>query len=130
MNKFSCFVDVEKIKTITVKKFLLDKVQSENLTNRQYKDMKSLLNMMLDYCVELEYTSHNVARNVRNVSYKKFAEKKNGLDLEISGGNFLDASGLELSLFASWYTNVIPLSLDVGRKNNKSSCINGFHELL
>lgn len=67
---------IEKIKTITVKKFLLDKVQSENLTNRQYKDMKSLLNMMLDYCVELEYTSHNVARNVRNVSYKKFAEKK------------------------------------------------------
>lgn len=38
--------------------------------------MKSLLNMLYDYAIDSSIIKYNVSRNVRNISYKKFAQPK------------------------------------------------------
>lgn len=69
---------ISVLKVLDVKTWLLDTIEEHSLTRKKYKEMKSVLNMMLDYAIELEIISNNVARNVRNISAKHFKleEKK------------------------------------------------------
>jgi len=67
---------IDEIRTIDLKEWFLDKIDAYNITRRQFKEMKSLLNMLLDYAVELEIVPVNVSRNIRNISYKKFRQEK------------------------------------------------------
>lgn len=69
----------KKISDITVpelKEFLLDMTAQKELTSKKFKEMKSLINMMFDYALEMGLTHNNVARHIRNVSYKKFKPTK------------------------------------------------------
>lgn len=59
-----------------LKEWYLDKIEEFHLTNRQYKEMKSLMNMLYDYAIELQVVKYNVSRNVKNISYKKFKPTK------------------------------------------------------
>lgn len=62
------------IKVPELKEWLLDKVEEFQLDNRHYKEMKSLLNMLFDYAVELDIIPCNTARNIKKISYKKFTK--------------------------------------------------------
>ena len=64
---------LDEVKMPELKIFLLDKIEQCSLTSRKYKDMKSLLNMVYDFAVENELVEKNLARNIHNISYRKFA---------------------------------------------------------
>lgn len=70
-------MDVADIKTPILKEWFLDVISAHKLTQKRYREMKSIANMLLDYALELELVKVNVARNIRGISDKKFsAEKK------------------------------------------------------
>lgn len=65
-----------KLKDISVaelKEFYLDLIQNFQLTSRQYKEAKSLINMIYDYAIERNIVQNNVSKNVGSISYKKYA---------------------------------------------------------
>lgn len=64
---------VSDLKTIEIKKWFITKIEEFGMTKRQYKDMKTVLNGLLDYAIELELIRTNPARNVRNIGSKHFA---------------------------------------------------------
>lgn len=66
---------IKDIKTITAKQFSLEIIEKHKLTARKYKEFKTVMNSMLDYAVELEMVSLNVARNVRSINKHKFANE-------------------------------------------------------
>ncbi len=66
-----CHITVASIKT-----WLLDKIEEYSLTNRKYKEMKSVLNMMFDYAVEDNLCSLNPARMVGRMSRSKFVKER------------------------------------------------------
>ena len=55
-----------------IKGFLLRNINTKELTKKQYKDMKSVINMMLDYAVEHEYVEGNNANRVKGIRDNKF----------------------------------------------------------
>ena len=55
-----------------MKEWYLDKIESFSLSNKQFKELKSLLNMLYDYAIDMEIISYNVSRNVKGISYKKY----------------------------------------------------------
>ena len=70
--------DIKKIKVIDAKTWFMNKIDECSLTRKQYKEVKSVMNGILDYAVETELISVNVSRAVRGISAKHFAvpEKK------------------------------------------------------
>lgn len=79
---------IKDIKTLTVKKFALDMIEKHKLTRKKYLEMKSVVNLMLDYAIELEIISQNVARNVRGINKHKFTrETKKAVNEQIYVGN-------------------------------------------
>ncbi len=67
---------IKDIETLTVKNFGLDMIAKHNLTRDGYTEMKSVINMMLDYAVELEIVPLNVARNVRGINRHKYKQEE------------------------------------------------------
>ena len=67
---------LDEITVAFLKEWYLDKIEQLHLTNKQFKEMKSLLNMLYDYAIDSSIIKYNVSRNVRNISYKKFAQPK------------------------------------------------------
>lgn len=79
---------LKDIKVSALKEFMLDLIAKHKLTNRQYKEMKSLINMLYDYAIENEIVQTNVARNVRGISYKKFTkEEKKSIEQQVYIGD-------------------------------------------
>ncbi|MCD8365151.1 MAG: tyrosine-type recombinase/integrase [Clostridiales bacterium] len=66
--------DIRTLKTRDIKLWLLDVTHSNALDRKKYKEMKSLINMMLDYAVEDGTIVHNAAREIKNISDKHFNE--------------------------------------------------------
>lgn len=62
----------DELTVIDLKEWFLDKIQKYQLTNRKFKEMKSLLNMLYDFAIEMKVAHENVSRNVRGISNKKF----------------------------------------------------------
>ncbi len=63
---------VSDLKVIEVKRWLLGKIEERRLNSKQYRELKSVINGLLDYAIELELVSLNVARSVRGISRKHF----------------------------------------------------------
>lgn len=66
---------MKDINALELKGWLLDTIEKNSLTKRKYREMKSVLNMMFDYAVEMDILSKNVSRNVRKISDKHFAKE-------------------------------------------------------
>lgn len=64
--------EISKIDVPTLKIWYLNKIKQYNLTARQFKEMKSLLNMLFDYAIEKKICTQNISRVIRNISRKKF----------------------------------------------------------
>lgn len=67
-------MDIADLDVIIMKEWFLKTVRVYHLTSKKYKEMKSLANMLLDFAVEKRMAHVNVARNVRGISRRKFAE--------------------------------------------------------
>lgn len=79
---------LKDIKVSELKEFMLDMIAKHKLTNRKYKEMKSSINMIYDYAIENEIVQTNTARNVRGISYKKFAkEEKKSIEQQVYIGD-------------------------------------------
>lgn len=65
--------EILKIDVPTLKTWYLNKITQYNLTARQFKEMKSLLNMLFDYAIEKKICTQNISRLIRNISRKKFS---------------------------------------------------------
>lgn len=65
--------EINKIDVPTLKSWYLNKINQNNLSIRQFKEMKSLLNMLFDYAIEKKICTRNVSRLIRNISRKKFS---------------------------------------------------------
>lgn len=63
------------LNAIELKRWLLDTIEKRSLTKRKYREMKSVINMMLDYAVEMDIISKNVSRNVRKISERHFVKE-------------------------------------------------------
>ena len=59
---------LDEITVAFLKEWYLDKIEQLHLTNKQFKEMKSLLNMLYDYAIDSSIIKYNVSRNVRNIS--------------------------------------------------------------
>jgi hypothetical protein len=58
---------------VTLQKILLEflkVIEKYGLSNRRYKEMKCVANMLLDYAVENRFVSMNVSRFVHEISDK------------------------------------------------------------
>lgn len=60
---------------LDVKKWLLEMIEKHSLNQKQYKEMKSVINQLLDYAVEKRIVSFNVSRNISRISAKHFSVK-------------------------------------------------------
>ena len=65
--------EILKIDVPTLKTWYLNKITQYNLTARQFKEMKSLFNMLFDYAIEKKICTQNISRLIRNISRKKFS---------------------------------------------------------
>lgn len=65
--------EILKIDVPTLKTWYLNKITQYNLTARQFKEMKSLLNMLFDYAIEKKICTQNISRLIRNISRKKIS---------------------------------------------------------
>lgn len=64
--------NISDIKVIDLKLWYLDIIETYSLTNKQFKEVKSLFNMLFDFAIEKQIVSVNISRSVRQISYKKF----------------------------------------------------------
>lgn len=64
---------LNSIKVPELKMWYLEKIETFSLSNKQFKELKSLLNMLYDYAIDMEITSYNVSRTVKGISYKKYS---------------------------------------------------------
>lgn len=65
-------IPLEQLTVGNIKDFLYEQLSTKELTKKQYNEMKSLINSMLDYSVDKEYISSNKARSVSRPSDNKF----------------------------------------------------------
>lgn len=68
--------DISILKAPTITSYLLEKVRSMGLTQRKFREMKSLLNAVLDYAVQMDYISHNPSREIHGISMDVFTPKE------------------------------------------------------
>lgn len=67
-------LDIKTLKVIDIKTWLLDQLDEKEFTKKQYMDMKTIINQLLDYAVDYSIIQHNPAREIHNISYKHFKE--------------------------------------------------------
>lgn len=81
----STIVDVpfEKLTTGAIKKWCVDVIAEMHLTDRQFKDLKSIMNMIFDYAVSFDIIQINLSRQVRGFSEKNFKQEISKPDNEI-----------------------------------------------
>ena len=74
----SSIVDIpfEKLTTGAIKKWCVDVIAEEHLTDRQFKDLKSIMNMIFDYAVSFDIIQINLSRQVRGFSERNFKQKE------------------------------------------------------
>ena len=68
-------MEIAKIDVIDLKKSLMDLVEKHKLTNKKYKDLKTILNGILDRAVEKKIIQVNPGRQIHRISYEKFAKE-------------------------------------------------------
>ena len=73
----SSIIDIpfEKLTTGAIKKWCVDVIAEMNLTDRQFKDLKSIMNMIFDYAVSFDIIQINLSRQVRGFSDKNFKQE-------------------------------------------------------
>ena len=73
----STIVDIpfEKLTTGAIKKWCVDVIAEMHLTDRQFKDLKSIMNMIFDYAVSFDIIQINLSRQVRGFSDKHFKQE-------------------------------------------------------
>ena len=73
----STIVDIpfEKLTTGAIKKWCVDVIAEMHLTDRQFKDLKSIMNMIFDYAVSFDIIQINLSRQVRGFSDKTFKQE-------------------------------------------------------
>ena len=67
---------ISSIKVIDVKKWFMLTIDKRGLTRKQFKEMKSVLNSIFDYAIEMELVKVNVSRAVRGIGSKHFTVQK------------------------------------------------------
>lgn len=74
----STIVDIpfEKLTTGAIKKWCVDVIAEMNLTDRQFKDLKSIMNMIFDYAVSFDIIQINLSRQVRGFSERNFQQEE------------------------------------------------------
>lgn len=74
----STIVDIpfDKLTTGAIKKWCVDVISDMHLTDRQFKDLKSIMNMIFDYAVSFDIIQINLSRQVRGFSDKNFKQEK------------------------------------------------------
>ncbi len=65
--------DLKEITIVDLKEFCLDQIEKHNLTGKSYKELKSFLNCLFDYAVDLGIVTSNNARQMSKVNFRKFA---------------------------------------------------------
>lgn len=83
------------IKVPELLQWFLRKIAEHNLTRRKFRDMKTVLNSMLDYAVGMGFVEKNVSRYVPGISTKHFAievrkDKTERVYLEDETGSLID----------------------------------------
>lgn len=70
----SSIIDVpfEKLTTGALKKWCVDVIAEMHLSDRQFKDLKSIMNMIFDYAVSFDIIQINLSRQVRGFSARNF----------------------------------------------------------
>ena len=68
-------VPFEDLSTGRIKDWMLESIERHRMTKRQFKEMKSVINMMYDYAISYNYTTINLARQVRGFSDRIFREE-------------------------------------------------------
>ncbi len=63
---------LSSLDVLDIKVWFLDMIEKHSLTQKQYKELKSVINQILDYAVEKKVVSFNVARSVSRISAKHF----------------------------------------------------------
>lgn len=73
----STIVDIpfENLTTGAIKKWCVDVIAEMHLTDRQFKDLKSIMNMIFDYAVSFDMIQINLSRQVRGFSDKNFKQE-------------------------------------------------------
>lgn len=73
----STIVDIpfEQLTTGAIKKWCVDVIAEMHLTDRQFKDLKSIMNMIFDYAVSFDIIQINLSRQVRGFSDKNFKQE-------------------------------------------------------
>ena len=74
----SSIIDIpfEKLTTGAIKRWCVDVIAEMHLTDRQFKDLKSIMNMIFDYAVSFDIIQINLSRQVRGFSDKNFKQEK------------------------------------------------------
>lgn len=67
---------IKDLSIAEMKEWNLDIIQKYQLTRRQYREVKSLANMIFDYAIDRGIIDTNKSRNVSQISYKKFAKER------------------------------------------------------
>lgn len=68
-------IPFEKLTTGAIKKWCVETIVEMNLTDRQFKDLKSIMNMVFDYAVSFDIIQINLSRQVRGFSDKIFKQE-------------------------------------------------------
>ncbi len=68
-------VPFEDMKAGHMKDWFLAVIAEKNLTSKQFKEMKSVVNMMYDYAISYNYTNINIPRQIRGFSDRIFKEE-------------------------------------------------------
>lgn len=58
-----------------MKDWFLSVISQKQLTHKQFKEMKSVINMMYDYAISYNYTTTNIPRQIRGFSDRIFQEE-------------------------------------------------------
>lgn len=69
-------IPFEKLTTGALKKWCVEVIADLHLTSRQFKDLKSIMNMIFDYAVSFDIIQINLARQVRGFSEKNFKQEE------------------------------------------------------
>lgn len=68
-------VPFEDMNAGQMKDWLLTVISEKQLTSRQFKEMKSVINMMYDYAISYNYATINIPRQIRGFSDRIFREE-------------------------------------------------------
>ena len=64
-------IDMSDITVMQLKEFCLEQIEAFNLSPKGYRELKSLLNSLFDYAIDLGVVQHNTARQMSNINTKK-----------------------------------------------------------